>query len=673
MIKQQKKILNSVVIASFDGMPAVGKTTLAVRIAYLMSKEYPDAQLFIDCYGYTSGHEPLKKEQILDSLLFALGIPITYIPEKYVDKLSLWRSQLNNLSVIIVLDNIKSANQIDELIPSNTNSLFIITSRDKLMLDDSHSITLDVINTDSAVLVLNGGKEENNLERYELLSKLARKHGYLPLALQIISHQIKGKNNKYIRRLLDSENGFENLNAINNAVLLSFDLSYQQLKDIEKSLFQVLGVFPGYDFNASSCAALLGMDTTNIYISLDILFQQNLIKEVEEERYVLHDLLRDFSRKKYYENNQHDLSPLVRLTTYYIECINHCNNILYPYNYMEPIESEYPWGIDNLPLNQKDAFIWLKTELNNILSCLNAIHEYQWTNLYFKLSYVLSQYILKGLPGWQVVRIYQKACSYKNLDKWMCAAIRTNLALAYYHAGNFDMAVSIFCEAERFWKELENWQALAYTLGNHAFTLERLGKYPDALDIIQKALEYANPTGNRSIVASILNNKGAVYWRMHEYSIARDIFEEVIEIRKQLGDTYGASNTINNLAFTLLCLGDVQGAQQGFTQSLELASKFQDYSGEAVTLNNFGYTELYINHPYKAIDYAKSAFHIAAQIGDDYQIARSFDVKGKAYLQLNDVENAISNFKSALQLFLKLNVPEANEVRTIIHELEDQL
>ena len=79
---EEKTESNAVVITSFDGMPAIGKTTLAVKIAHLLSHKYCDAQLFIDCYGYTAGQSPLNHEQILDSLLFALNIPISQIPEK---------------------------------------------------------------------------------------------------------------------------------------------------------------------------------------------------------------------------------------------------------------------------------------------------------------------------------------------------------------------------------------------------------------------------------------------------------------------------------------------------------------------------------------------------------------------------------------------------------------
>ena len=671
LIQKKETCSNTVIISSFNGMPAVGKTTLSIRVAHMFSSQYPDAQLFIDCYGYTPGHNPLNKEQILDSLLFSLGIASTRIPEKYFDKLSLWRLELNKRSVIIVFDNVKIESQIDELIPSSTNSLFLITSRTRLLINDCYPISIDVLDPDESVLILNGGVPENNKVRNELLIELSQKYGYLPLALQIISHQIKGKSEKYIKKLIQNRNKLGNLSTINNSLYQSFDVSYEKLNHSEQELLQVLGLFPGNHFTPCSCAAMLGTNTTSIYTCLDILHQQNLIKAVGDECYVLHDLMRDFSQEKYYTHNDNNHAPLIRLIQYYIESTNHCNQILYPFDYRECVQSGYSWLIDDLPSTANDALTWFKNELKNILACLETAKTYEWHCLYFKLSYVLSHYIMKSLPGWHVVKIYKDVVSYTDLDKWMYAASLTNLALAYYHAGKFNVAVTTFLKAEDTWRSLGNWNALAYTLGNHAFTLERLGKYQEALVIIEEALKIEEKLTTPSIIASILNSKGAVYWRMKQYSTARNIFEEVIRKRQEIGDEYGASNSINNLAFTLLRLGDERAAREGFIKSLDLSTRYQDYSGVAVTLNNLGYTEIYLNHPNRALDYAQEAFDVSSQIGDEYQIARSYDVKSKAYLLLNDNNNAIYYIKLALSLFDNLNVPEADETRSILNKLKE--
>lgn len=647
-------------------MPAVGKTTLAIRIAHMLSKNYPDAKLFLDCYGYTPGHKPLNNNDILDSLLFALGIATTLIPQKYSDKLSLWRTELNKISAIIVLDNINNLNQVDDIISINSKSLFILTSRNKLTIDDCIPVDVDILDTESAVILLNEGKAEQDRNRYLLLKQLAGKYGYLPLALQILSHQIKGRSNKYIERLITDENRINNLDSLTNAIELSFNNSYEELKADEKELFCVLGLFPGFDFTPATCAAMLGLDTNEVYHRIDVLYRHNLIKEISNERYNLHDLMKDFSISKYKENRGNYKDPIIRLIHFYIKVISFCNNIVFPHNYLEEIESEYYFKIDDLPTTRKEAFDWLHCELENILACLSFALKNNWEVLYFQLSYVLSNYLFKSISGWRNLEIYKKACEFSNLCPWMHAASITNLAQSYYHVSQFEKAESIFSEAEKLWNDIGYNNALVYTLGIHAFTFERLGKYPEALALIEHALKIGNQIQNLSIIASILNSKGAVYWRMKKYPQAKKIFESAISIRRKIRDEDGESKSLNNHAFTLLCLGDEIGARNGFEASLELSHKYQDYTGEAITLNNLGYTEIFSHNPDKAIEYANMAHYKAKYIGDEYQIARSNDVKGKAFLQKNDYENTRKHLNLALTIFLRLKVPEAEETKSIL-------
>ena len=323
-ILNRKADCNKVIISSFDGMPAVGKTTFAVHIAHLLTYEYPDAQLFIDCYGYTVGHSPLNKEQILDSLMFAMGITSTRIPKKYEDKLSLWIRELYNKSVLIIFDNVCDEEQIKDLLMFSTSSLFIITSRKKLLFNDSYPVTIDTLDTEDSVLVLNGGSVEKDKIRYNLLKQLANEYGNLPLALQILSHKIKDRNLGYIQRLVNNRK-LENLSNVSDSVYASFDVSYKGLSDSEQRLIQVLGVFPGYDFTPCSCAAMIGKNTDFVYNDLDALYEYNLIKEIEDDRYVLHDLMREFAREKYIACGQNIEITYKRLIQFYIECVICCN------------------------------------------------------------------------------------------------------------------------------------------------------------------------------------------------------------------------------------------------------------------------------------------------------------------------------------------------------------
>jgi len=67
-------------IHAIDGMPGVGKTTLAVHAAHLLRHRFPDRQLFINLHGHTPGQDPLTPEAALAGLLTAIGVDARNLP-----------------------------------------------------------------------------------------------------------------------------------------------------------------------------------------------------------------------------------------------------------------------------------------------------------------------------------------------------------------------------------------------------------------------------------------------------------------------------------------------------------------------------------------------------------------------------------------------------------------
>jgi hypothetical protein len=118
-----------VAIHAIDGMPGVGKTTLAVHAAPLLRHRFPDRQLFINLHAHTPGQDPLTPEAALAGLLTATGVGARNLPGDLQGRAGLWRDRMAGQRAVLVLDNAAGSDQIAPLLPGDGGCLVLVTSR----------------------------------------------------------------------------------------------------------------------------------------------------------------------------------------------------------------------------------------------------------------------------------------------------------------------------------------------------------------------------------------------------------------------------------------------------------------------------------------------------------------------------------------------------------------
>ncbi len=673
--------LPTVVISSIDGMPGIGKTSLAVYLAHILTPNYPDAQLFIDCYGYTPGRQPLNSEQILDSLLHSLGVPIQNIPNNVFGKSALLRSELAHKKSLMVIDNVKSLRQVEAILPGTADCLVLITSRNRLSgLVGSHPLSLSTLNEKESISLvkkISGSRFVSEFKK--TLPEVVKHCGYLPLALNIVAGRWKRHNPQNAKLIIDRlKNSTKKLDSFKTGYLAInelFDMSYDSLSDQEKRLFQMMGIHPGLDFTVDACSAMLELDLDSTHGLFEVLVDESLVMETEHGRYRLHDLLREYSRGIFYKSHgkSDEVSSILHLTDYYLAALDNVNKILYPNQFSTCFSLNFPEGVDTNSLNVEQALTWFEAEISNLFSLLEFAGKNKWRMKYWQLSQALASYLRRSISSWRVIEIHSTALSFSeecnDLEKQ--AASLTELGLVHHEAGNFDPAIELFVKAEKLWKKLTNNEGLAKALNGHGFTLERLGRYTEALNVLNEALKVHESFNNKYGVAFTLNARGAVFWRMGKYDIALPTFFDALKIREEINDITGIASTTNNIAFTHLKLGNIDMANSGFLKSLKLFHDFHDRHGEAVALNNLGYTNIQTKNFKSAIEYSILAREVSLDIGDQYQIGRSYDVQGKALYNTGNKEAALPILQEAFQIFQALNVPEFEEVGGILFKINN--
>jgi DNA-binding SARP family transcriptional activator len=291
-------------IVAIDGMPGVGKTTLAVRLAHQLAYRYPEGHLFIDLHGNTHGQSPLDPDAALERLLLDFGLPAAQIPQDSRQRVARWRAEVADRRILVVLDNALDARQIRPLLPGTGKALVIITSRQRLAgVDGVRSRSLDVFSPEDAAelftKIVGAGRIGGRQDRVASVVALC---GYLPLAISIVASRFHNRPawslDHLIVRLSGERQRLAELSLGDRSVSALFDVSYQNLSPAQRRLYRMLGraVRFGEDFDAGTAATVANVSVAEADRLLEELFDVHVLRQWTAGRYYFHELLHEHAR-----------------------------------------------------------------------------------------------------------------------------------------------------------------------------------------------------------------------------------------------------------------------------------------------------------------------------------------------------------------------------------------
>jgi hypothetical protein len=143
-------------VVTITGAAGVGKTALALQFAHEVTTHFPDGQLYADLRGrYGPGRQPAH---VLAAFLDALGVPADLVPSDEQDRAALYRSVLADRTVLVVLDDAATADQVRPLLPGSAHCATLVTAQTPLRglvaAPGAHPLPLDVLPPREARAVL---------------------------------------------------------------------------------------------------------------------------------------------------------------------------------------------------------------------------------------------------------------------------------------------------------------------------------------------------------------------------------------------------------------------------------------------------------------------------------------------------------------------------------------
>ncbi|MGW5558121.1 BTAD domain-containing putative transcriptional regulator [Micromonospora sp. NPDC003944] len=302
-----QRLAGSVIVTGAGGM---GKTALVTQWAHRHRRSFPDGQLYLDLDNDVPVSVPLARA------LVDLGIAPDEVPREADALAARLRSLLSGRAVLMVLDNVGSAQQARPFIPGDGPSLLVIISRNRLdglvAREGTHLLVLSPLPVEPATRLLRATAGLTGPATDDIRSLVELCHG-MPLAIRIVGAHLRlgTSPDVLVGALHDERTRLARLTTTDGDVNVTavIAVSYRRLAAPERRLLRRLGLLDVHTVPPGAAAALGGITSASVLAGLiRQLAAANLVTVDADDRISLHQLTHLFAR----EQGQRDDTPADR-------------------------------------------------------------------------------------------------------------------------------------------------------------------------------------------------------------------------------------------------------------------------------------------------------------------------------------------------------------------------
>ncbi|EMD28384.1 AfsR/SARP family transcriptional regulator [Amycolatopsis azurea] len=610
---------------ALDGMAGVGKTSLAVHAAHRLAADFPDGQLFVDLHGHSPAREPLPPEYALEALLGQLDIPASRLPGGVDRRAGLWRTRTAGRSLLVVLDNAASAEQLRPLLPGSDTVALVVTSRRRLAaVDGAASISLEVLPDEQAGALFAAASGRPD-------SGVAALCGNLPLAIRIAAARLQNRPQWTVEtlaeRLGSEQDRLAELKVAGRDVAAAFALSYRELDAAQQRMFRLLGRNPGADIGVPAAAALAGIGEREAERLLEDLLDAHLLRQPALGRYSFHDLIAEHAR-----NAAHDeeAAPAVgRLLDHYRDGgdsgwyeTERANLVAVTRHALDTGHDDHAWRIaaDTADhLRESGHLDELLAVAGTGIAAARRIgdsHAIQLSLASLTLAFWENGRLTEGMD-----------CALERLAVVRASGDRAAEAIAQSRAGALHGMLGRYPEAIRFYRdglavagETAAPEVTATLWTNLSNAQEVLGKLDDALAAARRSVELRTVPRGRILSSAQL---GLVLARLGRFEEAFEAIERSTTSSQELGYLFGEAWSRIDHADALLLAHRPREAREQAGRACEILTRLNHPLLLAMAANSLGTACLALGETAAGLRQHRLALETARRIGYRLQEARA--------------------------------------------------
>ncbi|AUI59811.1 BTAD domain-containing putative transcriptional regulator [Amycolatopsis sp. BJA-103] len=632
--KEIRRLLDAVRLGrpvAVDGMAGVGKTSFAVHAAHRLAADFPDGQLFVDLHGHSPTREPLAPEAALEALLGQLDVPASRLPGGVDRRAELWRTRTAGRSLLVVLDNAATAEQVRPLLPGSATVALVVTGRRRLAaVDGAASISLEVLPDEQAGALFAAASGRPD-------SGVAALCGNLPLAIRIAAARLQNRPQWTVETLaerLGSEHDrLAELKVAGRDVAAAFALSYQELDDAQQRMFRLLGRNPGADFGVPAAAALAGTGEREAERLLEELLDAHLLRQPSLGRYSFHDLIAEHARNA--ARDEESVPALGRLLDHYREgggpawyATERANLVAVTAHALDTGHDDHAWRIAEstaVQLRESGHLDELLAVARTGIAAARRIGDpraIQLSLASLTLALWENGLLTEGM-----------ACALERLDVVRASGDRETEAIALSKAGALHSMLGNYPEAIRFYRdglavvdETVDLEAAATLWTNLSNAQEILGHLDDALASSRRSVALREDPRGMILSSAQL---GLVLARLGRFEEAFEVTGRSITASQDLGYLFGEAWSRIDHADALLLAHRPREAREQAGRACAILARLNHPLLLTMAANSLGTACLALGEVTVALGRHRLALETARRIGYRLQEARALTGLGQ--------------------------------------------
>ncbi len=408
-----------------------------------------------------------------------------------------------------------------------------------------------------------------------------------------------------------------------------FDYSWTLLSAAEQAVFARLSIFRG-SFSGEVAAAVAGADMA----MLTGFCGKSLLREVENGRYELHELLRQYAADKLAAQADAAEQTTRRHMTTFL-------NLLADQNSGEKPEERHAIQTDlpNIRAAWQEAA--RRQEFVLLEKGTTPFHGFFSIQSKFAEGIDLFQFALEQLTPKHIVEpdAAQVVC-----ELW------GRKARMHIHIGQLDAAGVALDEAMHLLPLVEDPERHAVILSYAALTTYYAGDFVRATEMMTEVLQFSESLGDADGIAFAMNFLGSCAKALGNYETAESRFAQAVVMYQQLDDDLGTAMSLNNLGNVAQAQGDFATAQTHYLTCSELFKVLNHTHGAATTLANAGRLALKQEQYDAACDFLTESLALKRSQQDGRGTAVALVGLGAVSLAMASYDRAGTELCEAVQL-----------------------